>query len=91
MTIFTTLYNHINFSIVLFLFFLCLYSIGSFMVLYHLIRFGIGVPPKIVALAYFIGSVLLLFMLVSAYAFVDVSDAKQLLQQWYSTSQQPFR
>ncbi len=42
-----------------------IYWIGAFIILYHLIRFGIGNRPKVVAFVFFAGSiVLLLFTMV---------------------------
>jgi hypothetical protein len=38
------------------------YIIGSFLILYHLIRFGIGTQPKKYALFFLAGSVILLFV-----------------------------
>lgn len=39
----------------------------TFVMIYHLIRFGIGTKPKIFALVFFIGAVLLLIITIDAY------------------------
>ena len=40
------------------------YWIGAFIILYHLIRFGIGNQPKVIAFVFFVGSfILFLFSL----------------------------
>lgn len=46
---------------ILFVFIFCFYWIYSFFIVYHLVRFGIGAKPKIIAFIFMMGS-LLLFM-----------------------------
>jgi hypothetical protein len=43
------------------------YWIQAFFIVYHLTRFGIGSRPKIMALAFFIGSILLFVNVVNSY------------------------
>jgi hypothetical protein len=60
------------FSIALGLFFF-LYWTSAFFVVYHLTRFGIGPVPKLFALVFLLGSMLLFSMTMLAYARVDFS------------------
>jgi hypothetical protein len=39
-----------------------LFAIGAFLILYHLIRFGIGTEPKAFAFYFLIGSLVLFFL-----------------------------
>lgn len=52
---------------------LLIYWIFAFIILYHLIRFGVGSMPKLSALIYFIGSLVLFFVVVIAYARVNAT------------------
>ncbi|HAU07537.1 MAG: hypothetical protein UW46_C0013G0010 [Candidatus Yanofskybacteria bacterium GW2011_GWF1_44_227] len=45
--------------------FFVFYWIQAFFIIYHLVRFGIGVKPKVVALIYFVGAIIL-YTLVSS-------------------------
>jgi len=45
---------------------LIVYWIHTFVILYHLIRFGVGTRPKQVALAFFIGSFGLFLLLIGS-------------------------
>lgn len=44
-----------------------IYWIGAFLVLYHLIRFGVGNQPKAVAFIFFAGSIILVLIVFTAY------------------------
>ena len=44
-----------------------IYWIGAFLILYHLIRFGIGSQPKAVAFVFFAGSIALVLLTMVAY------------------------
>ena len=48
-----------NLPLIAFILALLIYSIGAFVILYHLIRFGVGTQPKAVAFIFFTGSVIL--------------------------------
>lgn len=48
-----------NFPLILFLAAMLIYWIGAFVIIYHLIRFGVGSAPKAMAFVFFIGSVIL--------------------------------
>lgn len=43
------------------------YVIGAFLILYHLIRFGVGRGPKIAAFVFFGGSMVLALLLMLSY------------------------
>ncbi|MEK7515185.1 MAG: hypothetical protein AAB608_02290 [Patescibacteria group bacterium] len=49
--------------------------VGVFALLYHLIRFGIGVAPKIASLTLFIGALLLFMIAIAALQNVHLSLA----------------
>lgn len=59
--------NGINLSLILFAIALIVYIWYSFAIIYHLIRFGIGVKPKMIALTFFIGSFLLFTLIIVVY------------------------
>lgn len=48
-----------NLPLLGFILVIAVYVIGGFIILYHLIRFGIGNQPKIAAFVFFSGSVIL--------------------------------
>jgi len=43
----------------------------AFVIVYHFIRFGIGIPPKVFALVFFIGAFTLFSYATSAYGKID--------------------
>lgn len=53
--------------------------IGVFALLYHLIRFGIGVAPKIASLTLFIGALLLFMIAIAALQNVHLAIAADAL------------
>ena len=65
-----------NFISLLALLFVFAYLIYSFVLVYHLTRFGIGTKPKKAALVYFTGSILLLMVLLVLYIQIDVGGVK---------------
>ena len=69
-----------NFISLLALLFVFAYLIYSFVLVYHLTRFGIGTKPKKVALVYFIGSILLLMVLFVLYIQIDIGEVKNRSQ-----------
>ena len=48
-----------------------LYWIGAFIILYHLVRFGVGTGPKLSAIIFFFGSVILLIIATAMYIHFD--------------------
>jgi len=73
--------NGSNISLILFFLILGFYLWYAFSIIYHLIRFGVGVRPKILALTFFIGSFVLFVMVIVAYSQVDW---KGILQQLFN-------
>jgi CBS domain containing-hemolysin-like protein len=49
------------------------YWVHSFFIIYHLTRFGIGIKPKLIAMIFFIGSMLLFMAVIYFYNRVDLS------------------
>lgn len=52
---------------------LFLYIGFTFAIIYHFIRFGIGVGPKIAAFVFFVGTIFLFFAALLSYTKVDIS------------------
>lgn len=52
---------------IIFLIAVVAYWIGAFIILYHLIRFGIGSRPKMIAFIFFIGSVVILLFVATLF------------------------
>jgi len=50
-----------------------IYWLHAFFIIYHLVRFGIGVKPKIYALIFFLGSMLLFMIAMFMYGQIDFS------------------
>lgn len=49
-----------------------IYWIYAFFIIYHLVRFGIGTKPKIIAFIFFIGSAFLFMQLIYLFNQVDL-------------------
>ncbi|MEK7582686.1 MAG: hypothetical protein AAB452_02395 [Patescibacteria group bacterium] len=69
------LFGNIPFSTVFAVFLLLVYWTQAFFILYHLIRFGIGIAPKILALTFFLGSVVLFITTFASYTQVNLSKS----------------
>ncbi|MFH0804529.1 MAG: hypothetical protein V1896_02925 [Candidatus Zambryskibacteria bacterium] len=54
------------------------YWIFNFIILYHLLRFGIGVQPKKFAAVFLLGSILLFSVNVMFFANINLDDLKNL-------------
>ena len=67
--------NIFSFSIFAYAFLLLLYFIYGFVIIYHLIRFGVGIQPKIVAFVFFVGSLILVLPTIVFYLNVDGAAA----------------
>ena len=52
----------------------------GFSIIYHLIRFGVGRGPKIAALAFFIGLIILSSAVIGAYNQIKWGDLLQYIQ-----------
>lgn len=61
----------LNLPLVVFALALVLYFIYTFIIVYHLVRFGIGTRPKLAALIFFVGTLALLMIFFAVYASLD--------------------
>ncbi|MEK7507352.1 MAG: hypothetical protein AAB585_02300 [Patescibacteria group bacterium] len=61
----------INAPLVIFAFALVLYFVYTFIIVYHLTRFGIGTKSKLAALIFFVGTLVLLMIFFTIYASLD--------------------
>ncbi len=61
-----------------------LYLIFVFIIIYHLIRFGIGTKPKSLALFFFWGSIFLLFLFLLAFLRIDWEKIFEILGKIFS-------
>lgn len=61
------------------------YLINSFFIVYHLIRFGIGPKPKIIAFVFLAGSWALLIVAIMLYHNVDLTSFWDFVRsgQWF--------
>lgn len=59
------------------------YSLFAFFIIYHLDRFGVGPAPKVAAFVFFIGSMLLLFLVVVTFFSIDFSILKRIYPASY--------
>jgi hypothetical protein len=66
-------------GVVLILITLLIYWATTFIIFYHLIRFGIGTQPKKIAFIFLLGAIGLFFMSVSAFTIVDFPGAQKSL------------
>ena len=57
--------NIIPFRTILAVLLFLIYWIQAFFIIYHLIRFGIGPKPKIIAMIFFVGSIFLTLVVVT--------------------------
>ncbi|HVZ11144.1 MAG TPA: hypothetical protein VG941_01895 [Candidatus Paceibacterota bacterium] len=58
-----------------------IYWVPSFFLVYHLTRFGIGIRPRIIALVFLVGAVILFGLLIAFAARIDLSYAFSRLFQ----------
>ncbi|MCX6736655.1 MAG: hypothetical protein NTW73_00995 [Candidatus Parcubacteria bacterium] len=71
--LFTTI-NKINVPLILFGIIIFFYLWYVFSILYHLIRFGIGTHPKMIALIFFVGSIILVAICFITYFSISWAD-----------------
>ena len=57
-----------------------IFWIGVFILLYHLLRFGIGLQPKKIALVFFLGSVVVFTITHTLYEAVDFDSLLETLR-----------
>lgn len=67
-------------------FLIVIYWIYVFIISYHLIRFGIGPEPKLIAFIFFIGSVALVIASLFFYSRVDLAAALNNFIRYYRPS-----
>lgn len=60
-------------GLILFVALLILYTIGFLAIAYHLLRFGIGIFPKLLFIIFTVGSILLIITSVNFYRIFDAS------------------
>jgi hypothetical protein len=75
--------------LILILIIFALYLWYVFSIIYHLIRFGIGVKPKFLALIFFIGSVFLFLLAVSAYSQINWGEVLRVISDKIKVYFQP--
>ena len=56
------------------------YWVQTFLIVYHLTRFGIGPAPKLFAMIFFVGSGILFMLAVGMYSRVHLGDVGSLFQ-----------
>jgi len=66
-----TFINNINFTVALVILAVVIYLGYGFLIIYHLIRFGIGANPKTASLVFFIGAAILLIFVLITYSQID--------------------
>lgn len=60
-------FSHIPFYLVSLLLVLIIFATNAFFIVYHLIRFGIGTAPKIVAFVFVIGTMFFVLVLIALF------------------------
>lgn len=71
MAILSFFQNWSNLTLIGFLIILAVYLWYAFAIIYHFLRFGIGITPKLLALIFFVGSFVLFLLVTDAYAQVN--------------------
>ncbi len=54
-----------------------------FIIIYHLIRFGVGTKPKMLALIFFLGSILLLVLTLFAFSQINWGEILGLIKNYF--------
>ena len=62
----------------------CVFWLGIFINLYHLIRFGIGTQPKKISIIFFTGSMIVFGLTVIMFATLDFDALKQVSGKAFS-------
>ena len=65
--------------LILILIIFALYLWYVFSIIYHLIRFGIGVKPKLLALVLFLGSILLFMLAIWAWSQINWTEILEFI------------
>lgn len=69
--------NGISLPLIVFLVILAIYIWYAFCIIYHFIRFGIGVKPKILALFFFLGSFFFFAVILILYRQINWDEISQ--------------
>lgn len=59
------------------------YWLLVFVILYHLVRFGVGTQPKKIAFIFFIGAIGLFFISVMIFAWIDTAKVFDQLRDFF--------
>jgi len=70
-----------NVFLILFLIILALYLLYVFFIIYHLIRFGIGSLPKILAFIFLIGSFFFFLLAIAAFSQVSWDEILKFISE----------
>jgi len=54
------------------------YWIFNFIIIYHLVRFGVGVQPKIFAIIFFLGTIFLFLATIILYFSLDLTPLEEV-------------
>lgn len=74
------IFDKINFAAILFSFVFLIYWIYVFVIIYHLVRFGIGPKPKLFALIFLAGAVILFTTSIFSFGQIDFTDIFEKLK-----------
>jgi len=74
--------NNLRFESLLFILALFGFWVFAFLVIYHLLRFGVGVWPKRAAFIFLLGSIILNLAAVIVYGAMDFSNPFEFIQEW---------
>jgi RsiW-degrading membrane proteinase PrsW (M82 family) len=75
-----------NLAMLFLLVILAVYLWYAFCVIYHLLRFGIGAKPKLLALIFFIGSFILFLAVLVAFSQVNWQTILQQIKDIFSST-----
>jgi len=67
------IFGKINFAAILFAFIFLIYWTYVFVIIYHLVRFGVGPKPKLFAMIFLAGAVILFTAAIYSFSRVDLT------------------
>ncbi len=67
------IFGKINFAAMLFVFIFLIYWTYVFVIIYHLVRFGVGPKPKLFAMIFLAGAVILFTAAIYSFSRVDLT------------------
>ena len=68
---FVSLLSSLPIVMILFVIFFLVYWVNAFILVYHLVRFGVGPNPKAIALVFFLGAMVLFMVTILYFSRVD--------------------